>query len=54
MGNFEFPLQKQWNEVEKFGKMKYIVYNDAQCFWNGLMRTYSDGSLVLSHGWPYP
>lgn len=32
MGNFELPLQKQWNEVEKFGKMKYIVYNDAQHF----------------------
>ena len=30
--NFEFPIQKQWNEVGKFGKMKYIVYNDAQCF----------------------
>ena len=32
MVNFELPLQKQWNEVEKFGKMKYTVYNDAQCF----------------------
>ena len=32
IGSFEFPLQKHWNEVEKFGKMKYTVYNDAQHF----------------------
>ena len=53
MGNFELPLQKQWNEVEKFGKMKYTVYNDAQRFWNSLMGSSLDGSLVLSRGWPF-
>ena len=32
MVNFELPLQKQTNEVEKFGNMKYTIYNDAQRF----------------------
>ena len=27
--SFEFPIQKKRNEVEKFGKMKYTIYNDA-------------------------
>jgi hypothetical protein len=32
MVNFELPLKNKWNKVENFGKMKYIVYNDAQHF----------------------
>ena len=50
MVNFELPLQKQWNEVKTFVKMKYKVYNDAQCFRNSFMRSPLDSSLVLSCG----
>ena len=32
LGSFELSIQKQWNEVEKFGKMEYTIYNDAQRF----------------------
>ena len=50
MGNLELPLQKKWNEVGKFGKMKYTVYNNAQHFQNGFMISSLDGSLLLSCG----
>lgn len=32
LGSFELSIHKQWNEVEKFVKIKYTFYNDAQRF----------------------